>query len=116
MGVVIFSQPEQQFGDVIARVEADQVPLLRMKSGDKFGFGEEIEARCVLAEEHYLTRREQVKSGFKRSLEPPPPLGQGRNLAEFPREQHDDAAGLTEVGHAQNQSFRLLSRHASQSR
>src|SRR5579871_1464237 len=82
-----------------------------MKTMCQFGFGKEIKTRCAFTKEHYLTCCEQVKSGFERALQPASSLGQRRNLPEFPREQHDNSAGLAEIGDAQDHAFCFLAGH-----
>ena len=43
MRVVVFGQPLQQFGHVIAGIEAVEIAAGGPESGDQFGFGKEIE-------------------------------------------------------------------------
>ncbi len=85
-----------------------RVPLLRAKPLHQPGFGEKVETRRRFAEEHYLTTREQVKSGLERPLETPAPFRQRRQLAELPREHDDDAARLAEVGDAEDQALSFV--------
>ena len=40
--VVVFGQPRQQFGHVVAGIEAMEIAAGGPKSGDQLGFGEEI--------------------------------------------------------------------------
>src|SRR5665213_4433860 len=82
-----------------------------MKPRNELGFGEKVESRRELSEEHYLTCREKVKSGFKRTFKLSPTLRQPRNLAKFTCKNDHDPAGFAEVGHSQDQALGLLARH-----
>ena len=75
------------------------------------GFGENVETGGGLAEEHYLTNGEQVKSSLERAFEPFGPFGDGGHLAEVAREKSDDTARLAEVSHADDDRVGFFGGH-----
>jgi hypothetical protein len=55
MGVVVFAESVEEFGDIVSAVEAAQVAGSWLKPFLELSFGENVEAGRRFADEHYLT-------------------------------------------------------------
>src|SRR5688500_13753364 len=78
---------------------------------DDLRFGQKVETPGGFAEEDYTAHGKEVKSTFKARLEPPAPLGHDAHLAQLARPQGADAAGLAEIGVADDEGAGFFERH-----
>ena len=102
MRIVFVGQFAEQLDDVVAGVQAGQVPPRRTKPPQQFGLRHQVECFGRFVEEDYSTKGQYVKSRLERVLEPLRPLGQSAYLAEFPREEGNDEARLAEIDGAEH--------------
>ena len=105
-------QFRQELGHVIAGVECREVAAQRREAFDGRGLREEVQRLRRLVQQHDIRTAEQVKSTLERRLQPPPPLRQGRHLAEVPGEQGQDQARLEHLDGPQDQGLGADGGHA----
>ena len=111
MGVAIVGQPAEQFGDIVAGVETQQLAAGRAKPPQELRLGQQVQGVGRFVEEDYSTEGQQVKSRLEGPLKPSTPFGQSPYLAEFPRKQRHHQTGLAELDGPQHDGGGLFGGH-----
>ena len=113
MRIVLVGQIAQQLGNIVAGIQPGQVPPGGAKPPQKFGLRHQVERFGRFVEEDYSTKGQYVKSRLERVLESSGPLGQGPDLAEFPRKEPNHEARFAEIDRAEDQGAGFFGRHRS---
>ena len=103
-------------GALADEIQMWDVEARRPKAPLEPRFGEQVEPARRFAEEHYATRRQQVKGIVEGPLEPAGALGETAHLAEFAGEEGCHQACLAELYGPQHEGLGLFGGHAGRSR